>query len=72
MSRERVRYAKAAGQLRRTHLSTQLEQPQRVPARVGHDPVANLLVQVAGHGSREQGAGVFVREPLDRQRREGR
>ena len=64
-------HAEATGQLAGAHLSRQLEQPQRVPPRLGHDPVANLLVELTGYGGGEQRSRVVLGEPLERQARQG-
>ena len=66
-----MRGTPAAGQFRFAHPAGQLEQPERVPAGLSHDPVANLLVQLAGHGGYEQRPRVFRDKPLERQGRQG-
>ena len=67
----RVGSAEAAGQLGLAHRSRQLEQPQRVPGGLCHDPVANPLVEVTRHGGCNQRPRVFLGEPLERQARQG-
>jgi hypothetical protein len=56
---------------RGAHLARQFEQPQRVPLRLGHDAVANLLVELTGYGGRKKRSRVFVGESLERQARQG-
>ena len=66
----RTRRAKAAGQLRRVHLPRQLQQPQRVPAGLCHDAVANLLIELTRYGRHEKRPCVFLGEPTDGQGRQ--
>ena len=64
--RARVRQPEAAGQLGRRQPARQLQQRQRVAARLGDDPVADPLVQPPGRGRGQQRAGVARRRALRR------
>ena len=65
-------HTKATGQFGRAHPSGQLEQRQWVPAGLRHDPVTNLLVQMARNGRPEQRPGVLIDQPPECQRWQGR
>ena len=56
----RAQQAEAARQLRRRQASRQLQQRQRIPPRLGDDPIPDSLVQVEAHRRAEQRAGVPV------------
>ena len=70
--RHRAGPAEAARQLRRAHAPRQLEQGQRVAARLRDDPLADALVEPAGDDRRQQGARVLVVEPFQPQLRQAR
>ena len=69
MARELARAGQleAAPQLGRAHPPRQLEQRERIAAGLGDDAVADAVVEPARDGSRQQGAGVLLREPRERQ-----
>ena len=64
------RAGEAAGQLGFAHPSGQLQQPQRVSPGLGHDPVADPLVQVTGDRGGQQRPRVLIGKPFDGQRRQ--
>ena len=59
----RIDQAEASGQLRRRQPARQLQQGERVPARLRDDPVADLLVQVEPDRRAQQRAGIAVAHP---------
>ena len=59
-----------ARQVRRGQRSRQLEDRQRVAARLRDEPVADALVEPARDDGREQGARVLLGEPSERQLRQ--
>ena len=60
--------AEATRELCRSHPSWQLQQPQGVPAGLGHNPISNVIVQSTRDARREQGPTVLLRESFQRQR----
>ena len=68
--RPRVGKPEPARELRRRQPTRQLQQRERVAARLGDDPVAHALVQPPRHRRRQQRAGVVVGEPADDQLRQ--
>ena len=70
LQRMRVRQAEPAGELGRRHAARQLQQGERIAARLGDDPVAHALVQRAAHGRRQQGPGIHGSQAADRQLRQ--
>ena len=72
--RERLRVgtAEPAGQLRRGQSAGQLRQRERVPPRLGDDPVPHQIVQPPGHDRLQQRAGVSVAQARDRELRKPR
>jgi len=58
-------HVEATGEFRRAHAVWQLEEGERVAAGLGHDPVADVLVQPSGDGPIEQGARVLLTEPTE-------
>ena len=68
----RGRTGKATRQLGLVQSSRQLQQPQRVSPRLGHDPVANPVVQMTWDRGGQQRPRVLVSDPFDRQRRQTR
>lgn len=66
----RGRTGKAAGQLGFAQPSRQLQQPQRISPGLGHDPVANPLVQMTWDRGGQQRPRVLVGEPFDCQLRQ--
>ena len=70
--RPRVGATEPAGQLRRGQSASQLHQRERVPPRLGDDPVLHALVQPPGHYRLQQRAGVSVAQARDREFRKSR
>ena len=68
--RPRVGKAEAARQLGGREAAGQLDQRERVAARLGDDPVADPLVEHPGQRRREQRTRVVVPDPLDGQLRQ--
>ena len=70
--RERLRVGttEPASQLRRGQAASQLRQRERVPPRLGDDPVPHALVQPPWHYRLQQRAGVSVAQTHDRELRE--
>ena len=64
--------AEAARQLGRAHAARQLQQRERIAARLRDDPVADALVEPAGDHRRQQRARVLVAEPFEPQLRQAR
>ena len=62
----------AARQLGRAHVPRQLQQGQRIAPGLGDDPLADALVEPAGHGRRQQRSRVLVAEPFEPQLRQAR
>ncbi len=48
----------------------ELEQRERVAARITHDPIAHTFIEPARHGGGEQRACVVLRQPFDEQLRQ--
>ena len=69
---DRRREREAARQLGRAHPARQLQQGERVAARLGDDPVAHALVDPARDDRLEQRARVGLVEPPQRQLRQAR
>ena len=63
----RVRYGEAAGELVRREPTGQLLQRQRVAVRLGHDPVAYVLVQRRVDRRGEQAVGIRLLQPAEHQ-----
>jgi hypothetical protein len=66
----RARDPEPAAELGRRQPVGQLEQRERVPPRLGDDPVAKLLVEPPADRRLQQGARVVVRQPLDHELRQ--
>ena len=64
------RVGETARKLGLAHPAGQLEQPERVSAGLGDDPVAYPLVEMPGHCGREQGRRVLAGQPFEGQRRQ--
>ena len=64
-TRARARETEAARQLGRRQPAGQLQEGQRVAARLGHDAIPHLLVQPPAHRRCQHQARVAVAEPLD-------
>ena len=60
----------AAGELGRRQPSRQLQQRERVAPRLGHDPVANLLVEPSRQHGLEEQAGIGVAETREHELRQ--
>jgi hypothetical protein len=60
----RAEEAEATGQLGRRQPLWQLEQRERIPARLGDDPVADLRIQREPHRRVQQRAGVLVAQAV--------
>ncbi len=65
--RQQLRQAEPAGHLRRRQAARQLEQRERIAARLGDDPVPDAFVEPARDDRRQQRAGVVVAEPFQLQ-----
>ena len=61
-----------ARQLRCRQRPRQLQDRQRIAARLGDEPVADALIEPARDDGREQGARVLLGEPCERQLRQAR
>ena len=61
------RWTEAARQLRGAHRARQLQQRERVAARLGDEPLADVLVEPAGDDRGQQRARVLVVEPVELQ-----
>ena len=59
----RARRTESARQFRGTHRARQLQQRERVPARLGDEPLADVIVEPAGDDRGQQRARVVVVEP---------
>ena len=68
--RPRVGKAESARQLGGRQTAGQLDQRERIAARLGDDPVPDPLVEHSGQRRGEQRTGVAVRDPLDGQLRQ--
>ena len=70
--RRRCGEAEAARELRRGQAARQLEQRQRVPVRLGDDPLEHALVEPGGQRGLQEQPRVAMGQRLDRQRRQPR
>ena len=59
----RARWTEPARQFRGTHRAWELQQRERVPARLGDQPLADVIVEPAGDDRGQQRACVVVVEP---------